>query len=635
MRPNLYIRPSVLALALASLLSVFSGCQSFEADKQDQDHFFTRQNELNNGDYLATFPYHNADSCIIKLEAEVPESLRLQTCLALWYRTPRIPVANAFRFLELYDQHFPHDTVRAFTQTMRAEFYVEMAAFDSAALCLREADEIYTRLNRPLNIADIQLLHGRIAMYRNNFSTALDRYYEALSALNNQDTSFSEMHAIVYYDISNAFERSGQPEKSREWLTKIWTANMSKIDKPWFRRGIAAGNMAMTYLSTRPDSSVYWANKAQEIFQQSPSGNVPNRVFYILGRACTETKDYAKAHEYLLKAYRNRPDDKEVFGYYQFPLALGKVYLERMQLDSAMYCLEEAKLTPDTGNLAKTYELMGEVYAKQRLFEKAWQAEKENFRLNKLKLNSEKIIAAADAEARYQSIQKAQRIRELEAQQAIARQKIFIILLVGLLLSGILFFLYQRQRLQRRWLEEKKIVLEQEKQLLEQAKILAETNEQLKTQELIIIQKNLTEVQIQLNEANDILSLKNQMIEALNMRITSTPLPGQTDGNMETNSKLTNLKILTPKDWIFFQKRFDEQLPGIISNLKQQFPDLTSAETRLFLLMKLGFESQEISEILGISRESVWRSRHRLAKKLNLTDTGTLDVFVTDFLPKY
>lgn len=627
--PSLYYRGGILLLAL--LLATLWGCQKEEQAADSREAYFAQMNAAHGGGYLATYPLHDPDSCILKLKGEVPKPYQPWGCMSLWYHLPRTPMSRSFRMLELYETHYPHDTVRAFAQVRRAEFYVNLTEFDSASVCLQEADELYEQLNRPMGRADVKTLIGRMEMYRNNFSLALEALYEALALVNGQDTTFSNMHAILYRDIAVAFERNGQRDKSLTWLARIWNADTSKLDHPLRIRASAARSMAIIYLPTQPDSSVYWANMARELCEQTLGKKMPNRLLYTLGRAYAETGAYGQALPYLLEGQRTLPDNKDVIGYYQYPLAIGKVYLQLGRLDSAMHYLEAALPTPDTGNLAKVYELMGEVYGKQQRYEKAWQAEKENFRLTKAKITSERIAAAADAEARYQAAQKAHRIQELEAQQQIIRQQNSIALLIILLVSGVLLFLYQRQRLRHKLLEQEKTTLEQDKQLLEQAKMLAETNERLKAQELMLAHENLVKTQARLNETIDILTLKNRMIEELNMRISTTDSaswPENGDAQAET---LSAMKILTPTDWEAFQNHFDEYLPGIRSQLRQMFANLTAAETRLFLLIKLGFDPQEISQTLGISRESVWRSRHRLSRKLQLPDTGELDVFISNF----
>jgi hypothetical protein len=175
-----------------------------------------------------------------------------------------------------------------------------------------------------------------------------------------------------------------------------------------------------------------------------------------------------------------------------------------------------------------------------------------------------------------------------------------------------------------------------QKRLLTQEKQLAEARALLHEKELKRTQTALQHTQNELvNTTAQLLDLKNQLIDELELRSTTdhlaldeVPPPGSasTEGH-----EIPRMKILTEKDWARFRERFEEQLPGFFGRLKAQYPAIGTAEIRLFMLMKLNFDTLEISEAIGISKESVWRSRHRLSKKLGLTKTGDLDGFVQDF----
>ena len=69
-------------------------------------------------------------------------------------------------------------------------------------------------------------------------------------------------------------------------------------------------------------------------------------------------------------------------------------------------------------------------------------------------------------------------------------------------------------------------------------------------------------------------------------------------------------------------------MPNYIRQLQMDFPALTGAEIRLFLLIKLGFGNNEIAGTLGISQESVYKSRFRLRKKLGCAKDLGLDEFI-------
>lgn len=59
--------------------------------------------------------------------------------------------------------------------------------------------------------------------------------------------------------------------------------------------------------------------------------------------------------------------------------------------------------------------------------------------------------------------------------------------------------------------------------------------------------------------------------------------------------------------------------------------DMTEAEERLFLLLKLDLTRNEIASILGISPDSVKKTRSRLRKRLMLEQRESLQEFVKKF----
>jgi DNA-directed RNA polymerase specialized sigma24 family protein len=96
-------------------------------------------------------------------------------------------------------------------------------------------------------------------------------------------------------------------------------------------------------------------------------------------------------------------------------------------------------------------------------------------------------------------------------------------------------------------------------------------------------------------------------------------------------SELTQMKILTDENWAQFKTHFEKAYPGLIQHIKETFENLSPAELRMFLLMKLNIDSKEIASILGISIDSVKKTRYRLKKKIELDEEDDL----LDFIRKY
>lgn len=84
--------------------------------------------------------------------------------------------------------------------------------------------------------------------------------------------------------------------------------------------------------------------------------------------------------------------------------------------------------------------------------------------------------------------------------------------------------------------------------------------------------------------------------------------------------QLTNSTILTEEDWTRFRTLFEKVHPGFIAEQKRQLPDISRAEMRVLALDKLGLNSHEIANILGISTNSVYKTRQRMEKKGRVDD---------------
>jgi DNA-binding CsgD family transcriptional regulator len=123
------------------------------------------------------------------------------------------------------------------------------------------------------------------------------------------------------------------------------------------------------------------------------------------------------------------------------------------------------------------------------------------------------------------------------------------------------------------------------------------------------------------------------MIQDLEERIKSFN-DGENNDKPEAKelfSELANSRILTDEDWNLFRNLFNQAHDGFIPRLIAAHPDFTSAEQRLFLLMKLELPTKQIALILGVSPDSVKKGRYRLKRKITLPDNVSLHSFVSNF----
>ena len=617
------------SLVMLAGLSAFLACCSSDHTEDARERYFEEKNKLHNGDYLATYPLHSPDSCIARLQTEVPAPYQPWGCMGIWYRMPHTNRDSSLRLLELYELNYPHDSVHTFAQLKRAEFHVEAAQFQKADSCLRDVEQISLRLHRTLDLSDVYFLRGRIEMYRNNFSESRQALFKYLELLDSHDTTFTQMQGLAYHSIAITYERAQQYDKMQTWLDKLWGALGRQPGEPWVHKLKAQTAIlnGIGYLGTQPDSSLLWAQKAERIIREDLQLPAPPRLAYLFGRAYSELTRCDTAISYLSDAYRRRPGSQEAFGYYQYPLALGHAYRCAGRLDSAEILLRQALASPDTGNLAATHRLLGEIAAERGDYQSAWEHQKTSTNLYRAKFTSDRIRAAAETDAQFEAVEQSKRVSELEKESLHNLLQLLRLALCLLLLLGIGFAIYIRQRQQRK-------ILAQRNELLGQEKQLAELRTHLKEQELEQSQVELRHTKDELQEAAALLRLKNQLIEALELSLLQHAHPEVADDSSSVQiptEQFSAMRILTKDDWKVFLEKFSEQFPDFMPRLQTHFPQLTAAEIRLFLLIKIGFETRQISEMLGISANSIWRSRHRLVKSLGIDSAKELDNYISLF----
>lgn len=183
----------------------------------------------------------------------------------------------------------------------------------------------------------------------------------------------------------------------------------------------------------------------------------------------------------------------------------------------------------------------------------------------------------------------------------------FLIVLLGLALFLLVFIFFTNRNSQKRKLNSQKIEIEKNKLALNEFTQII-TNKNLQIQEIISNYE------------------KEKVANNLHQESTS-----EHETNIEETDEyefVYNTKILTSDDWETFKKKFNAVYPGFLADLRKLFTDLTPAEERLILLIKMKLTSAEISDILGISSNSVKKSRQRLRKKINLEPSIDLDKYI-------
>jgi len=88
---------------------------------------------------------------------------------------------------------------------------------------------------------------------------------------------------------------------------------------------------------------------------------------------------------------------------------------------------------------------------------------------------------------------------------------------------------------------------------------------------------------------------------------------------------------LIQENWQHFQLSFDAVHSSFIQILAEAHPELSPAEVKLCIFLRLGMNTKDISNLLYLNPESVKVARYRLRKKLGLTFPHNLHNYLSAF----
>jgi Tetratricopeptide repeat len=571
------------------------------------------------GAYVKSLPYYNPDSCVLLIRRDVPPEWQGAAYENLFLGGPEdSPLELGFKHLDLYEKNFPADSAHAFTQLWRGRLYIHLLKLDSAEICLTASSKISQQHKWPLRISSAE--EGLAALYYTQGKTAeaLRAHLKIYEAIQHLDSTYDERKLVALTNVTADYSQSNNNHEALKWLQKRlpYFQNEHRAEL----RGLKItylGNASTIYRRLNmPDSAILFAQQAFQLCEQYQTNNDKSELLTSLGLAYYSKGDCSRACSYYQRAFQSKKSNS--------PKALARLmtnmadaYMCLSQLDSAQL-LYETVLPKSVGTVAAhIYGNLSTIYAQKGYFQRAYESQKKGQDLQKEMYNIEKVqeIGAIKSELELERTQN--QVNILQKQTQINQQQLLILVLLLATAIGFALSYYFRQRGTR--------------QLMEKERLAYEYRELLQQQSLQQAQNLLQQTKEELEYTHQMLLLKNQLLDELNLRIDTKNNHTLTAITLENADTMKDIKILNSQDWDIFRERCDTLFPGIITTLANHPYNLSSAEIRLFLLLKLKFDSSEISDVLGISRESVWRSRHRLAKKVGLYETADLDVFVDNF----
>ena len=461
-------------------------------------------------------------------------------------------------------------------------------------LSLAEANEI------KLLEADLTYRAGVVYYHLNKYPEAFEYILRANELI--KEIGYENYPDVdhFFYDVAYIYYEFQEFKKSADFLHLA-----NKYPSTDLQTRIVVNNtLALTYLNASNEDSAYYFFR--EAFAAAQKKNDTTWIGIIsgnLGHILLIKKEYDKAHELIMQDYNISITHKQLRSAAGCLIMLGSIAMSNNDLATATRQLDSAKflLSKDV-DLIKyqhLYRTLAELSAKKKDMTAAYNyLDSSVFYKDSISRRSDaKMVAQVEGKIETEKHLAALKLVESERSRQVLLRNFVVVALV--LIIVIVF-----QSLRRLRLKQKK-----DQQIFSIEKKRAE-------EEIRNAEKQLISYIESVREKSNLIEQFKEEIQRLQSSADNAGQPEQ----QEILEKLHYATILTEEDWTNFKNMFVKVHKDFFVRLKEKYPDLTQAETRFLSLTKLGFSVNEMANTLGISPDSVRKTRLRLRKKLNLAE---------------
>lgn len=360
------------------------------------------------------------------------------------------------------------------------------------------------------------------------------------------------------------------------------------------------------YKKSAYDSAQHYLEKSLQLAVDNSDSVLQAKVLGHIGKIIYAKTNYDSAYILFKTDYRFSLYDSVFNEAANASQWMAKTNLARgnkaVALAEAKEAIRLLKLWPNDPYLRDTYYTLNEIYRSMGMYDSAFFY---NDRYRTLNDSLEKEVAMSSLEiskARLISEESRYRIEKInkEKQKELMIRNGLMAAIVAV--SLIVFLIINRGRLKNKLALEKS---ESEKLLMEQ---------------------EIQSAKAQINDFTSHIIDKTILIERLEEQLKGTI---QTAEQKELIAELNQQTILTEEDWFKFKSLFDKIYPKFFQNLKAKASDITVAEQRMAALTRLELSSKQMASMLGISVDSVHKTRQRLRQRLQLDYDTNLDEYIS------
>ncbi|MCS4436000.1 tetratricopeptide repeat protein [Aquiflexum gelatinilyticum] len=144
--------------------------------------------------------------------------------------------------------------------------------------------------------------------------------------------------------------------------------------------------------------------------------------------------------------------------------------------------------------------------------------------------------------------------------------------------------------------------------------------------EKMLMEQEIQSAKEQINSFTSHIIEKTNLIEKLEEQVNGKNASSE---HQMIIAALSQQTILTEDDWLKFKSLFDKIYPSFFQKLKKTAPEITVAEQRMAALTRIQLTSKQMAAMLGISVDSVHKTRQRLRQRLQFSSDTNLDEYIS------
>lgn len=461
-------------------------------------------------------------------------------------------------------------------------------------------------------------LKGRVNDDLDQMEEAVRCYLEALDRV--KHTSDYLLTGLVYDQLGTAYWRLGGLEEPLAHQKQAYSYYQKAGDSlyyPYALRDLGRGY----WRKKMYDSALVCYQKGLEIAKQIRHEPAEFSIWSEMGSVYIRKEMYDTAVALIRHSLALTKEPRVMASRY---VAIGNAFLHKGELDSAAYYLNKCKDSESLHQKITVYTYLSDIAARKGKYEEAYRYYHQATRWDDSIADLYKMQKVSNIQHAYRHSKLLEENQRLKWQKS--RHEQFYWMALSVCLIAVLFFYFHYQRYKQR--KSYELLMTKEKirtndALLKAYSIeLSQTKKQLRDKEKRL-QEYTHQADWKLQQDVSLLIEKKNKLAASLLEQLDVFKKMKFSGNKQKFSDA---------DWEYLVRTINTLYDDFTERLRKAYPHLTPETIRFCTLLKIKLSTKELTNLLFLSKDAIYKRKSRLRKDLLLLDDPrTLDEFLDEF----